>query len=541
MIQKMISEMTLREKIGQTAMPNPDIVGEGIKECGSLGAYFTKYPFTGFYLNKKNMIDKDGNMYTDPHDSAKAIKVANEALKIPLLISCDLERGAKAMYDEFHIIASNMALGAARDKELTYKRTYYWAREIKSMGVNWPFGPVLDLLTNFFGASGVRVMSDQPDIICELIPSIIKGIHDAGLASCSKHFPGNAGNDYRDSHISNTSNTATLEQWRDRCKKVWQTAIDNGTDTFMVGHKSFPAVEPGLSRGQAIPGSASKKVLDLLREELNFDGVVVTDDCGMKSLAAAFDHDDVYINCFNAGNDIVLFCGNDYIDVMEKAVNEGKVSEERINKSVERILKLKQKLGLFDGVEVAPKLTEEEKKDFDLVNYKIAEKGLTLITNTANVIPFDSKKAKTATIINISVAPSFINDLQDMVDAFADYGIDAKVIDGIKNQAHMKEVADESDIIIYACFLRSGFKGLQFFSRPEDFDTLFNSLSFGMEKSVVASFSSASVYYNYFENTPTYINAYSNSTGTMKAFVDGIMGKFEFTGKSPVALKPEFK
>ncbi len=541
MIKKIMSEMTLREKIGQTAMPNPRFVGEGIKEYGSLGAYFAAYPYTGFYLNKEDMIDKDGNVYTEPSDSAKAIKEASEMIKIPLLVSCDCERGAKAMYQEFHQIASNMALGAARSKELARKRAYYWAREIKSMGANWPFGPVVDLQTNFFDFMGVRVMSDQPEIICDLVPSIIQGIHDAGLGVCPKHFPSNPGKDYRDVHIANSTIESSLEDWRERCKPIWKAAMDAGADGIMTSHATFPAIEPGLSRGQPIPGGASKNVLDLARVELEYDGVIITDDCGMKGLSAAFEYEDVYIQSFNAGSDIILFCRNDYIDVMEKAVLEGKVSEAQLDKSVERVLKLKQKLGLFDGVEVAPKLTEEEIKDFEQVGYEIAKKGLTLVTNHTNTIPFDAAKAKKATIINVSVDPRFIKDLEPMVDAFAKYGIEATIVDGLKSKAHLKEIADTNDIIVYACFLKAGFQGLQWFSRVEDFNTLFHSLSSGAEKSVVASFSSASVYYNYFENTPTYINAYSNCIGTMHAFVDALMGKFEMTGTSPVAMKPEFK
>jgi hypothetical protein len=177
-----------------------------------------------------------------------------------------------------------------------------------------------------------------------------------------------------------------------------------------------------------------------------------------------------------AGNDIVLFCRNDYIDVMEQAVKDGRVSEADIDKSVERVLKLKEKLGLFKGVEIAPTLTEEEKADFDLVNYKIAEKGLTLITNSDNIIPFDAAKAKNAAIITISTDPRFSNSLEAMVDAFGENGISAKIYDGLKSQEELEEISAENDIIVYACFLKAGYKGLQFFSRPEDFDTLFNSI-----------------------------------------------------------------
>lgn len=542
MIKSLIAKMTLREKIGQTGMPGPGVVSKGVLECGGYGEFFRKYPYTGMYVLKSCMHDADGHVFSSPEEAAQIYKKASESVKIPLLFSCDNERGAYGLFHDLHIIASNMLLGAAQSEELTYKRSYYYARELKRCGVNWSFSPVLDLITNFFSCSGVRCFSDDPSKIIPLVPAIIRGFHDAGIAACAKHFPGNAGSEYRDSHISNTSNRATLARWKERCEGIWREAVVCGADAFMTSHVTFPAVEPGrASNGKYIPSSASKNVIDLLRKDLNFDGVVITDDCGMKSLASAYTRPEVYINCFNAGNDIVLFCRNDYIDVMEQAVKDGKVSEEQIDRSVERILKLKQKLGLFDGIKVEPPLTEEENREFDAVNYEIAKKGITLVTNHSGAIPFDPKKVKNAAIINLSPDPRFIEQMQALVDAFGEYGIKARIHEGLRSKEELRDIDEQNDMIIYSCLLKTGFQGLPWFSRVEDFNTLFHCLSYGAKKSVVVSFNAPSIYYNYFEDVGTYINAYSNDAGTMKAFVDGILGKFPFTGTSPVALTPEFK
>lgn len=541
MIEKLMSEMTLREKIGQTAIPNPANTVE-IKKHGSLANYLKKYEFGGVFTHGDIVVDDKGRKLNTPEESAKFYKEISDQMKIPLLVTCDCEKGAKGLFDDLHVVSYNMMVGAARDKELTYKRSYYYAKELKSCGVNWQFGPVLDLLTNFFSSSGIRCISDDPDLIAELAPYIVKGFHEAGIAGCAKHFPGSAGKEYRDSHISNCDNTGTLEDWNKICKKVWQSAIDGGVDTFMVGHKTFSAVEPGYASGKnRIPSSASKNVIDLLRNDLNFDGVVVTDDCGMKSLSSNYSIEDIYINCFNAGNDIILFCRENYVDVMEKAVLDGRVSEEKLNKSVERILKLKQKLGLLDGVNIEPALTEEEKAEFDKVNYEIAKKGISLVTNHDNVIPFNPDKVKKVAVITISSDDTFIDRAQALADAFGEYGAETVFFEGLESKEQLEEISAEYDVIIYACYLRAGFRSIQFFSRNEDITTLFHGLSSGLEKTVVASFSNPSIYYNYFENIATYANAYSSDAGTMKAFVDGIMGKFEFVGESPVAMKPEFK
>ena len=540
MIEQLMAKMTLREKIGQTAMPSPTMLRNEFAQYGGYGEYFQKYPYAGMYIIKSNMVDADGNAFSTPEEAAAVYKKASEMCKIPLLISCDAERGAYYLFDELHIIANNPLLGASQAKELAYKRTYYYARELKRCGVNWPFGPVIDVISNFFTTGGVRCFSDDPDKIISMIPSVIKGYHDAGIACCTKHFPSNASKEYRDSHIANTMNTATLEEWKERCGRTWKAAMDAGADGFMTSHATFPAVEPGRTpNGGYIPSTVSKNVLDLAREYLGYDGVMITDDIGMGSLSSAYDRKDLYVNALNAGNDIVLFCRGDYIDVVEEAVKEGRVSEERINQAVRRVLKLKEKLGLFDGIKQEPPLTEEENRDFERVNYELAQKGMTLITN--NTIPFDQKKVKNAAIITISPDARFVTQLEDMVAAFASYDINAKVYDGLNSKEELQEIAENNDIIIYACLLTGGYGNIPWFSTAKDMRTLFNRLSFGADKSVVASFGIPSIYYNYFENVGTYINAYSNDKSTMRAFVDGILGKFEFTGKSPVALKPEFK
>lgn len=541
MARPKLSEMTLREKIGQTGMPAPGEVRKGIQSCGGYRNYFTKYPFTGLYVDS-SIIDNNGNKFTSPTDLAQTLADASNSVRIPLLVTCDHEKGAKGQFDEFHRIPSNMSVGAACSEELAYERGYLWAKELKSMGVNWPFGPVGDLHGNFFSTSGVRCLSDSTDTAVKLYPSMIQGIQAAGVAANAKHFP-SGGRDYRDSHFSSNCNNSTQEDWNRRMKPIWKSAIDAGVLSFMVGHSAFPAFDPSYARGKVPrPGSASQKVLDILRKDLGFDGVVVTDAVSMKNLAAAFEHDDIYIECFNAGNDVILFVHDDYIDVMEKAVLDGRVSMERLDESVERILDMKEKLGLFDGpVTVSHALTDEENKHFDDVNYQIAQKALTLISDTNHVIPFDPKSVKNVTIIAVTPYKPFLDDLKGMVAAFEKRGVQANIMDGITSKETLRELSETEDIIIYACCLAQGFmKGMPFYSTPENMLTLFDSLSYGAEKSIVASFDAPSIYYNYFESADIYINAYSSDIGTMNAFVDGILGDFTFTGKSPVALRPEF-
>ena len=128
-----------------------------------------------------------------------------------------------------------------------------------------------------------------------------------------------------------------------------------------------------------------------------------------------------------------------------------------------------------------------------------------------------------------------------MVQAFEERGIEASLLKCLRSKDELEGISQTADMIIYACFLaQSKPQGMSFFSRPEDMQTLFHALSFGAEKSVVASFGATSIYYNYFEAANAYLNVYSSDVGTMRAFVDGVLGDFTFTGKSPVELAPKF-
>ena len=384
-----LSSLSLREKIGQTGMPGIGELKEGIARCGSLGAYFKEIPFTGFWAD--TLVNTANPDYQTPTELARLINDVNSSLDIPMVVACDLEHGADMVFKQLHHICSNMSVGAADSPELTYKRAYYWAKELKSLGITWAFGPVFDMLNNFFDPMGPRCISDDWKIVAKHAECMVKGIQDAGVAACPKHFPG-SGNDYRDPHFCPASTDFTKEEWDATYGKIWRSARDAGAMSYMISHMSFPAVDDSLTPlGSPTPATASKKILDLLRVEMNYDGIIVTDAVCMKGIASAFEHEDVYIESFNAGNDIILFVHDDYVDVMERAVKNGRVSMEQLDRSVQRILDFKEKLGLFDDNSEIIELTEEEKRDFESVNYEISKKALTLLANANEIDKYNDE------------------------------------------------------------------------------------------------------------------------------------------------------
>lgn len=540
-MKELLKTMTLREKIGQTAMPSLSACRSGVREEGGYVGYFKKYPFCGFYAARSGgTVNDSGEVLEKSYELADIAQKTAKELDIPLFIAADAEFGGNQLFSEMTKLTSNMSVGSANSPELTYKRTYYWAKELRSAGVNWLFGPVLDIFPHLLSPGVTRRLSDNTGQIVNLTPHFIKGLRDAGMMSTAKHFPGKKGG-YRDAHFAiATEKGLSMEEWNKMYRPIWKAAADAGADSFMTEHPAFPACDDEIVRGNIMrPASASKKVINILREDIGFDGVIVTDALSMKAIAVAFEHDEMYIECLNAGNDVVLFVGNDYIDVIEKAVKDGKVSVERIEEAAERVLKAKNKLGLFEGQILGESITKEEKADFDKVNYEICCKGATLVANEDGRIPFNPDKIKNVTIVPIAPSENFHAEIKNMKKAFEKYGVKSKIVERIESKSTVKEMSENSDLIIYACYV--GWvepHGFPAYSQVREMNILFNALSYGEEKSVVASFGGPSIYYLYFEGTNAFINMYTASEESMQAFVDGILGKYEFKETSPVKLIP---
>ena len=246
--------------------------------------------------------------------------------------------------------------------------------------MNNPFGPVVDLSPNFFSTTQRRI-SNSHEINQKVEEALIRGIQDAGLAACAKHYPG-MGKDYRNAHFSNSTDGRSREEWYRHDFPIWKTAVDQGVMSILTNHHEIPCLDDTiLPGGQGIPATASKKAMDVLREECGFQGVLYTDAVNMKGMASLYEHDDVYIQSFKAGHDIILFVHNDYIDVMEKAYNEGRITMEEIDAAVTRVLDMKEKLGLFNGPLSLDPLTPEENAEFDRVLYDLSKTAQTLVRN----------------------------------------------------------------------------------------------------------------------------------------------------------------
>nr|WP_255723493.1 beta-N-acetylhexosaminidase [Sporosarcina sp. ACRSL] len=349
--------MTLEEKIGQLL-----VVGfEGKTYGDELDRLIRQYHIGGIILLGKN-ISYPAGMLKLLNESKKA----NADYEIPLFMSVDEEGGrVSRLPSSMKKLPAAEYVGLAGDETFAYKTGEYLADLLHAFGYNMNYAPVLDVHSNPKNpVIGDRAFSSNPEVVADLGIAVMKGMTDHGIISVVKHFPGH-GDTHVDSHLSLPVIEKTIEELHETELIPFQRAIDEQADVIMVGHIMFPKLD------DAYPSSLSKKIItDLLREEMGFEGVVITDDMTMGAIVNEYTVPNAAVQSFIAGSDLLLIAG-DYenqvgtINALLDAVQAGIISEERIDESVKRILKLKERYRLND------ELIEEI--DLDSINRKFIE------------------------------------------------------------------------------------------------------------------------------------------------------------------------
>ena len=388
-----LSELTLREKIGQTcvlqvrhAKGNPD--------------YFINQPYGAIWsaywmLSDKEVVGElvdNGYDIGAPEDFAKNydlwLKAVNKNMKVPVLSAVDAGAGAGCDIPGCSRTPVASAIGATGSEELAYKIAKRVGTEALTAGCNWIWEPLGDIACMFNSAYVLRCFGCETEKCEKMVVSQLKGLQDAGVAATVKHFPGADIHDYRDAHIQPSEIGYSMEEWERVQAPVFQAAIDAGVYSIMIAHNSFPAADDTQINGENIPSTLSYKIItELLKEKMGFDGVVVTDGVGMRGLTVFYSGPKLYVELLKAGNDMILGPNlDDYIDEVEKAVLSGELSEERINDACQRVLNMKEKLGLFDdGYSCGGGPTEKMRLETAEISHEIFRKAQTLLVNKDKV------------------------------------------------------------------------------------------------------------------------------------------------------------
>ncbi len=329
------------------------------------------------------------------------------AAKVPILAGGDMEQGANTLTDSTEF-PRPMAMGAANDPELVRAIGQATAAEARYAGMHWTFSPVIDLNYNPNNPiTNVRAFGDEPERVIRIATAMIEGLQDGGLAATAKHFPGD-GMDDRDQHLATTINNLPFADWQATYGKVWRAAIDAGVMAVMPGHISLPAYQGYADRPvDAPPATLDAKLLNgLLRKELGFDGLIISDASGMIGLTTRVPTDQRVVECIKAGCDVYLF--PETIDDYERllgAVKDGRLSEERVRAAARRVLELKARLNLHVDP-FGPEPTAADISSYQQTAQALADKSMTVLRG-ADELPMDLQPGGRVLTVTIGANSQF--------------------------------------------------------------------------------------------------------------------------------------
>ena len=529
-----LSELNLREKIGQTGVAYPAVdlgrqdIPFGISwSVGGLRMAFVNMDFTP---------RDDLKMTADAY--ASYVSQINIGKKVPLLSAMDCNYGIHGAFYEFSPIVSAPLIGAANDEALAFQVGRLRGLHLKRACCNWWWGPEVDMAARTSEISFGRLYSDDPERITRLAKAEMLGCQSAGVAATAKHFPGSDELEYRDPHTSHQMLHCSMAEWQNRQGKIFQALIDAGVMSIMTSHMAFPACDSRKQNGKYLPASASSAmIMDLLKKQMGFQGVVVTDAVKMLGLCTMFGSlQDVYIAALKAGNDAILGVDADYIDVIEDAVNSGEIPLERIDDACSRVLDMKEKLGFFCD---APCSNPEDISRLNslaaALNRQVAEKAITLDVNRAGLFPL-KKDIRSVHIVTICSDPAFEPAMRNgLAAAFEKRGVRASVSANLYSYAQIEQIAGENDLIICACQRHRKYCYFDL-DNHESFNFLLHA---GADKTVGVSFGDPYVAFDKFSCLDTFINAYSIAPEAQEAVADAILGNIPFQTASPFAIVPE--
>ena len=389
-----LRKMSLEEKIGQMIMPWAHIEFMNVKDPDYLLLQdeMRKYHVGGFGVTV--FTDAGSLLKSEPLEAAALTNGLQKDSKYPLLFAADFERGLSMRLNGATAFPAAMAFGAAGDPELARQFGKITAQEARAIGVQWNWFPVADVNSNPANPIiNTRSFGEDPAEVGKMDVAYIEGARSEGLLTTVKHFPGHGDTD-TDSHLTLARVTASM----DRLNKVelvpFRAAIAAGVDSVMTAHVTVPAIEPDPNR----PASVSSKVVTgLLKDQLGFKGLVVTDALDMGALTRVFSGTPAQISAseaveaIQAGNDMVIIPADldGAYNGLLQAVKTGALSEKRINESVLKILRIKASVGLDRKrlVDLENVTKEIAKPENVAIAQQIADRAVTLTSDANHLVP----------------------------------------------------------------------------------------------------------------------------------------------------------
>ena len=378
-----IDAMTLEEKIGQLFI--------------NLNSAFTPA-----YLDHVLDTYHVGGMRFRGADAATVqahLRYAQSRSKLPLLIASNPEMGGFGSIADGTLVATHLQAGSHPDPSIARDLGRIAGIETAAIGCNWAFTPVVDIHRNWRNTViATRAFGNTPEVVIERATAYFDGISESKTVCAIKHFPGD-GVDERDQHVVTTWNTLGVDAWHASYGKVYRALIDHGVQSIMAGHIGAPALSrryrPAIADRDLLPATLAPELLqDLLRDELGFNGLVVTDASSMVGMTSAMRRRDLVPAAIAAGCDMFLFfrdADEDFGSMLDGYRN-GVITEGRLQAALERILGLKAVLGLHttprEALVPGPEaLAVVGSAAHHAIAAAVADKTVTLVKDTQRTLP----------------------------------------------------------------------------------------------------------------------------------------------------------
>jgi beta-N-acetylhexosaminidase len=469
------------------------------------------------------------------------------ASKTPLLIAANCDAGGDGAISDGTYIASGAQCEASGNEKLAYNAGYVSGREAAAIGCNWNFDPCADILINWRNTIvNTRAYGTKADDVIKYTSAYIKGLRQSNIASCAKHFPGD-GTEERDQHLVLGVNELSVDEWDKSFGKVYKHLIDEGVMTIMAGHIALPEYQyklnPSLKYEDILPATLSPELINgLLKEELGFNGLVVTDASHMIGMAAAMKRREYVPAAIAAGCDMFLFF-NDHeedFNYMLDGYKNGIITEERLHDALRRILGLKASLKLHvkqkDGTLIPPKdgLKVIGCEEHLAMAAEAADLGISLIKDTMNQLPIKPsthKRIRLHTLFGDGGFAGGENKAEKIIiEELERAGFEVTLNDGTsRNKGKISDLNNKfdaalifADVVGYAAEnnYRIRWKCPMSTDIPwfvHEIPTVFVSLNFTTHLTDVPM-------------VKTYINAYKDTREVIRQTIQKIMGKSEFKG-----------
>ena len=550
---KQLKKMTVEEKVGQ-------VIHIGIN------AKFANQDSEYFQSLKRDVVDnKVGGilLFGAPiYETVQLVNRMQENAKIPLLISVDAETGVGMRFGDATNFPWNMAVAATGNPDYARRIGVVTGREARALGVQHVFAPVLDVNNNADNpVINVRSYGEDPETVGRFGVAFMQGLQSQRVLATAKHFPGHG-----DTNVDSHRGLPMIDHSRESLEKTelvpFRQAIVAGIGSIMIAHIGLPQIDPTeikpIKKPLRVDAEEGAEIVDLkatmpatlspivqtqiLRKDLNFQGLIVTDAMGMSGLTLYFDQKEAGVRAFLAGADILEKPAD--TDAMLKglieALKSGRVTEARLDESVRKIIAWKYELGLYKQ-KITP-LDQIDRivstKDVGELSDEIGEKAMTLVRNDAGLIPLDrSKKMCVLAISNTFEADQTIGVLTRELRANGLRFTSALLQDNssVEQVKTAQEMVKNADVVIAALYgrVRSGAKNSV--GLPDSGVAILRDL-IAKDKNVIGVSYGNPYILGAFPDLKTYLVAYGDMPSLQRASARALFGLQDITGRLPISL-----